>query len=291
MRIVFALFAVLITVVPAGAETLELAPYKDDLFGYRGIVEQSKDKRYRLIAYDREIDMIDRDEIPRRKAGRDYVSGQHRWSRRVVRYEGAGTERKMFAVGERDSPKVTVIWLHGQGGNRFQGVNDGTFGGNFNRLQNLMYRNDSLLLSPDFADFGKRGTADITALIGARKETAPQSPIILACGSMGGIVCANLAQDKTTAGQISGILLLGSFPAEDFTKSAAFQRSVPLFIGHGAEDPISPLKAQRAFFDGVLRAKRGYPVRLAAFTNGSHGTPIRMVDWREELNWVLRELP
>jgi hypothetical protein len=33
---------------------------------------------------------------------------------------------------------------------------------------------------------------------------------------------------------------------------------------------------------------QGYPTRFILFQTGSHGTPIRMTDWRETLNWILR---
>ena len=31
----------------------------------------------------------------------------------------------------------------------------------------------------------------------------------------------------------------------------------------------------------------GYPARFVRFETGTHGTPIRMTDWRETLNWML----
>jgi hypothetical protein len=36
-----------------------------------------------------------------------------------------------------------------------------------------------------------------------------------------------------------------------------------------------------------VAAKPDYPVRFVRFETGTHGTPIRMVDWRAVLNWML----
>ena len=47
--------------------------------------------------------------------------------------------------------KAVVIYLHGRNGSRFQGTNDWMFGGNFNRIKNLMMRNGGVYLSPDFS--------------------------------------------------------------------------------------------------------------------------------------------
>ncbi|MEQ1842015.1 MAG: alpha/beta hydrolase, partial [Verrucomicrobiales bacterium] len=31
----------------------------------------------------------------------------------------------------------------------------------------------------------------------------------------------------------------------------------------------------------------GYPVKMERFESGTHGTPIRMIDWRKTINWQL----
>ena len=34
-----------------------------------------------------------------------------------------------------------------------------------------------------------------------------------------------------------------------------------------------------------------YPARFVRFETGTHGTPIRMIDWRDTLNWMLSKAP
>lgn len=55
-----------------------------------------------------------------------------------------------MAAGKQQGAAFIVIYLHGRGGNRLQGINDFTFGGNFNRVKNLAALNGGLYLTPDF---------------------------------------------------------------------------------------------------------------------------------------------
>ena len=176
--------------MPVLASNHPLAPFKDELFSYPRILQQSSNSAYRVVEYNRDRDMVNRDQILRRKAHFRYVDQSVRWSRSVYRYRSANGRFKYFAVGDADRrTQLVVIYLHGKGGNHRQGVNDWTFGGNFNRLQNLMVRNRGLLMTPSFSDFKDRGAADIAVLMRDAKIAAPNAQIIVACGSMGGGVC------------------------------------------------------------------------------------------------------
>ena len=86
---------------------------------------------------------------------------------------------------------------------------------------------------------------------------------------------------------MSGLLLLGSVVDEDFKGSAAFKKKVPVFFGHGSHDTVFPVENQEAFFRSLRAGKGGYPARFVRFETGTHGTPIRMTDWRDTLNWML----
>ena len=79
----------------------------------------------------------------------------------------------------------------------------------------------------------------------------------------------------------------GSLWDPGFLKSPAFLRRVPVFFGHGSRDTVFAQDRQVAFFRSILNANRGYPARFVSFETGTHGTPIRMTDWRETLNWML----
>ena len=56
-------------------------------------------------------------------------------------------------------------------------------------------------------------------------------------------------------------------------------------FAHGAKDKLYPVGRMRTFADAMRRG--GQDVRFVEFATGGHGTPIRMIDWRKELNWLL----
>jgi hypothetical protein len=267
----------------ASAETLK--PYKDELFAYPAIL--SREGSYMVVDYNEMRDINGRDEIPEQRARGKYVStGVRKAQQDLVLRTVAGKIRHV-AVGRRQGAKFIAIYLHGQGGSRKQGVDDFSFGGNFNRVKNLMARNGGLYLSPDFSDFGGKGAAEIEALIAHYAGQSPGAKIFVACGSMGGALCWTLAGDKAIGPQLGGLLLLGSHWYDGFLASPAFRAKVPVFFSHGSRDTVFPVEKQEAFFRSIRAKSPGYPVRFVRFETGTHGTPIRMIDWRETLNWML----
>lgn len=278
----FLLFAALL-LAAGSAGAFELAPHKDRLFAYPATLRSADGGRYRVVDYREMRDINGRDAVPERRVRDDYVSLRVRASQQQY----ALGELRHYAVGRREGAKIITIYLHGQGGSRRQGVDDFTFGGNFNRIKNLMMRNDGLYLSPDFPDFGAGGKNAIAALIEHYAARSPAAPVFVACGSMGGALCYALAEDARVAARLGGLILLGSHWDADFLKSPAFKRKVPVFIGQGSRDTVFPVEKQEAFFRAILAAAPDYPVRFVRFETGTHGTPIRMTDWRETLNWML----
>jgi dienelactone hydrolase len=265
----------------------QLAPYKDDLFAYSSILSSEDGGAYRVVEYKELRDINQRDEIPERRVKRNYVSTGIRKVQQDLRLATSAGEIRHFAVGKTQGAGLIVVYLHGQGGSRKQGVDDFTFGGNFNRVKNLVAGNGGLYLSPDFTDFGDKGAAEIKALLGHYAAKSPSAKIIVACGSMGGTLCWKLAQDAEIGPKLSGLLLLGSLWDESFLNSAAFRAKVPVFFGQGSRDKVFPLEKQAAFFRSIRAKSPSYPARFVAFESGTHGTPIRMTDWRETLNWML----
>ncbi len=265
----------------------DIAPYKDQLFSYPATLSTSLDGALRVIDYREMRDINERDEIPEKRVKTPYVSLSVRRSEAKGALDAAEGQITYRAAGKLDGASFITIYLHGQGGNSRQGMNDYTFGGNFNRIKNLMVRNDGLYISPDFPDFGERGEEIVAALASDFLKRSPSAKLFVACGSMGGYLCWRLAADEKVAAHLAGLLLLGSMWDYDFLKSAAFKMRVPLFFGQGSHDTVFPIDKQEAFFRSILKANPRYPVRFVRFETGTHGTPIRMVDWRETLNWML----
>jgi pimeloyl-ACP methyl ester carboxylesterase len=250
-------------------------------------LSESAGGAYRVVDYREPRDIDRRDEIAERRVRRSYVStGVRRLQQDLVLDSTAGRIRH-FAVGTTSDARIITIYLHGQGGSRKQGVDDFSFGGNFNRIKNLMAVSSGLYLSPDLSDFASAGAAEIAALVDHYAAGSPDARFFLACGSMGGALCWELARRPRVAERLGGLLLLGSMWDDGFASSAAFARRVPVFFGHGSRDTVFPVDRQEAFFRSILEKDPGYPARFVRFETGTHGTPIRMSDWRETLNWML----
>ena len=239
-----------------------------------------------VVAYDEERDVNGRDNIPGKRVSMRYVKLNVRRAQKNFTYETDAGSIKTVSVGNRKKSEVITIYLHGKGGNYKQGSKDYTFGGNFNRLKNLMARNNGLYVSTSFRDFAGGGARDVIALINKLKADNPDPKIILACGSAGGLVCWRVA-NSPTGKDLAGIAMLGSFPNGLFFGSEAFQAKVPLYIGHGSRDSVSPVDGMEAFYQRLK--SRNYDVKYVRFETGIHGTPIRMTDWRTVLNWMLEE--
>lgn len=284
MRLAMAAAVLALTIAPAAADLL--APFKDRLFALPATLETSDGGARMVVDYREMRDINGRDEIPERRAHPNYVDLSVRRAQQDVAVQTSAGTIRHIAVGRAEGARFIVVYLHGQGGNRRQGTDDFTFGGNFNRIKNLAAGNDGLYLSPDFTDFGPQGAKEIAALLAAYAQAAPRAPVFLACGSAGGALCWRLAQDERVAERLGGLLLLGSHWDEAFLQSAAFRARVPVYLGHGSRDRVFPVERQEAFFRSIRAAAPDYPVRMVRFESGTHGTPIRMTDWRDIINWM-----
>lgn len=269
----------------------QLAPFKDDLFGYSKILATFDEGTFQVVEYIKKRDLYARDKVPMQEVFGNYVSYRPNRYQTDQAFQANGRTVRYISVGRANrSTRLVVLYVHGQGGDRFQGVNDVMFGGNFNRLKNLMVRNHGLYISADFTDYTQRGLEDIKAILARVRQKIPNAPVMVACGSMGSIMCWDLVKSPETAHQLGGILLLGATHDPSFEQSPVFrdaEDNVPIFIGHGSDDPVYDWQAEARFFEHLRRLRPHYPLHYTLFDTGAHGTPLRMTDWRRVLNWML----
>ncbi len=117
----------------AHADTLSLKPYKDDLFAYPATLSSDTNGAYTVLDYHELRDINQRDEVPEKRVRSQYTdTGVRKVQQDLLLKTDAGDVRHI-AVGKTDGAGIIVLYLHGQGGSRKQGVDDFTFGGNFNR--------------------------------------------------------------------------------------------------------------------------------------------------------------
>ena len=269
------------------ASAQALAPWKDQLFAYPAVLAEADGGRHLAVDYREQRDIDERDEIPERRVKRRYVDLSVRSHQQDLVAETDVGRIPHMVVGRTEGARFLVVYLHGQGGNRRQGMDDFTFGGNFNRIKNLAVRNGGLYITTDFSDFAAAGAGQVASLVTHYAARSPAAPVIVACGSMGGALCWLLADDAVLVPRLGGLMLLGSHWEEGFLASAGFRRRVPVFFGHGGNDSVFPVARQEAFFRRLLQRSPDYPTRFVRFETGSHGTPIRMTDWRRTINWML----
>lgn len=270
------------------AIALELKPYKDALFAYPAIVGDASNPLDLLVDYQELRDINARDEVPERRVKGSYISRAPSKFEKDLKIETPIGSLTTIATGIQDNAAFIIVYLHGQGGSRRQGSNDYTFGGNFNRVKNLSVLNSGLYLTPDFTDFGDKGAEQVKSIILTFLGKSPNTKLVIACGSMGGFLCHRLARDADLSGNMSGMLFLGSFPDETLKTSRAFKAGMPVFIGHGSDDVTSAVVGMEAFAQDLRKVGGQSQVMLHRFATGTHGTPLRMTDWRLVLNWMFK---
>jgi len=271
--------------VPVAA--FEIAGHKDSLFALPPVLEKSADGAFQIIDYREMRDINGRDQIVERRVKRNYVDLSVRRKTRLRMFSGDGRRLEIGEAGQFEGARFAVIFIHGRNGDRRLGMDDYRFGGNFNRLKNLAVKNGGVYIAPSVRSFDDNGVADIAALIAVFKRQSVGAPVILACGSMGSIICLSLARDRTAAKMISGMVLLGGSPDEGLPASALAKARTPITFMHGSADAVYSHEAQRAVFDALRAKYPGYPTQFLLLNGGSHGSPIRMIDWKSILSDML----
>jgi hypothetical protein len=275
----------------AGAEGFRLPPYKDELFAYPNVVGTQYGGDFVMVEFNEERDINGRDEIPLKKAWDKMVDLEVNQYKQDLVLEAGRDSTQYLAVGKADGgANIVVIFLHGWHGDRFLAMEDLRFGGNFNRLKNLMVLNDGVYVSPDFKGFFNRAARQITALMKHFAANSPGAPIIIGCASTSCKTTYLLLEDPESAALMSGAVMFGSGRYKEFLDSATFKdrnRWVPIYLGHGSDDKTNDWVTVELQFKAIKRAAPDYPIRFDLFLEGVHGTPIRMSDWRLVLNWML----
>ena len=272
------------------ASRLKLAPFKDALFAYPQPSAVSKDGAFLDVPYSEARDIDQRDEIPERRVHGDYVElipGRQMAEEVLQTPQGP---IPWMRVGSPETARVVVLFVHGRNGDRRLGMNDWTFGGNFNRLKNLLIRSSGAYVTFDGGMLAQPDADRAAALLRHIRALNTSAKIVLTCGSMGGELCWNVLARKDVASSVAGVVLLGanSDEARFRRMRAAAGRAVPLMIAQGTRDKVYAVERQRSLFDAIRRQEPSYPIRMVVFDDGNHGTPIRMIDWRDTLNWILR---
>jgi hypothetical protein len=262
-----------------------IKPFKDTLFSQNRVLESRDDGAFQVIDYQEQRDINARDEDPERRVKSPYIDTGVRKYQVNETLNLSGNRLDVMRVGPMQDAAFTVIFIHGRGGDRRLGANDYSFGGNFNRLKNLSVLNGGSYYAPSIKSFDPNGAADVAALIRHVFELSAGRPVILACASMGGFICQSVSRDKEAVRYLKGLVVMGGPPDPGFLTTPAAKLKIPVYFAHGSADKVYRAEDQIALFE-KMRAKK-YPATFRLFETGGHGTPVRMSDWREILNFML----
>lgn len=268
---------------PAQSEALQ--PFKDALFSRPTVLESRDGGDFEVVDYQELRDINGRDQIPERRVKSKYVDLGVRRQQVNETLQLPSGRLDVARVGPADGAAFTVIFIHGRGGDRRLGINDFSFGGNFNRLKNLAVENGGVYYAPSVPSFDAAGVTAVSELIAHVAARSPGRPVVLACASMGSFICWGAARDTQTVSRLAGLAILGGATDPSFVGSAAHKAKLPVFFTHGSRDSVYAPADQIALYDRLHKA--GYPTRFTLFETGSHGTPVRMSDWRAILNWLM----
>lgn len=219
IRSLFALLAICVLTYPASAQSLKA--HKDRLFAYPKVLEQGYDGDYLKLDYRSSRDIDDRDEVRGARVQSYYINMRPRRSQEELSLNANGRTIDYARVGKPKGAKWIVIFLHGRNGDRSLGMNDWSFGGNFNRIKNLAVRNRGLYITPTITNFEAQGAADVAAIAARYKGQAPKAKLILACGSMGAQICWQYLNGTSKLSGIDGAIMLGAFADNGFLATPA----------------------------------------------------------------------
>ncbi|WP_421361231.1 alpha/beta hydrolase [Agrobacterium rosae] len=281
------LFCLSVAIVPASAQSSSgpLKPFKDELFSNQPVLSTSDNGASDIIDYQEMRDINGRDDTPERRVKRQYVDLAPKKFQELETVAVGGRALEVGRVGAATGQAFTVIFIHGRGGDRRLGMNDYTFGGNFNRLKNLAVANGGTYYAPSVRSFDEKGVADIAALIADANVKSGGRPVILACASMGSFICYGISRDAQAVSNLKGMAILGGAVDPDFPKSVFAKAKKPVWFTHGSEDKVYSAQQQAGIFRTLLKA--GQPTRFTLYQSGTHGTPVRMTDWRAALNFLI----
>lgn len=281
------LFCLSVALTPAQAQTNggPIRPFKDELFSSQPVLSTGDGGASVIIDYNEMRDINGRDETPERRVKRQYVDLAPKKFQAMETVHAAGRALEVGRVGAASGQAFTVIFIHGRAGDRRLGMNDYTFGGNFNRLKNLAVASGGTYYAPTVRSFDEKGVADIAALIADARSKSGGRPVILACASMGSFICYGISRDQKAVSDLKGMAILGGAVDPEFPKSAFVKAKKPVWFTHGSEDKVYLAEQQAGIFRILLKA--GLPARYTLYKGGTHGTPVRMTDWRAVLNFLI----
>jgi len=269
----------------------QLKPFKDNLFRFKWwIIKSIYNWDIDYIDFSIKRDVEDRDEIDVKKVYDNYIEKINNDNRQDLSFKTTlwkqyYWEVKNNKINNKDV-KIVLFYFHWMGGNRHQWINDYTFWWNFNRIQNLMIKNKWVYISPDFRDFTDKWPMEMFILLKKKIQEYPNAQIYLSSASSGWTLLWRLMNNEEMKNKINGIILLGSVTN---LYNTIYDKNIPIYVWHWTRDPNIAYTNKIKFYLRMKNRNINYPIKIELFQWWVHGTPIRMVNWKSIINWILQQ--
>lgn len=270
-------------------EKFKLKWFKDDLFSYKWVLEEKLDWNWRLIQFSMKEDVEDRDEIDVDKVFEHYIdrkTEEYReikwlyWVEWFSYYEVTDRNQK------DEDKKLVVLYFHWKWWNKTWWINDETFWWNFNRIQNLMIENSWVYITTD-TELWVKSENNHWKLLKHLKTKYKNAKIILIWWSNWWIMLWKLLNNKEYNKFIDWIILSWTILDENkswYSTDFLIKNRIPVYIAHWNKDHIQ-FWEKEIFLKSFL--SQWWLWKVVIFNWWIHGTPIRMIDYKEAINWMI----
>jgi hypothetical protein len=242
-----------------------------------------------LIDYSVFRDIEERDIIDVEKVADEYIELIPEWYRNLKNYEWDNWIKQYWEVknsGIKDEEiKIITIYFYWLNWNINQWINDYRFWWNFNRIQNLMIRNNWIYITTEFTNFNDKWVSDISYLIDKLNKKYINAEIIISWASSGWALIWNILEEERLKKIVKWVLLIGSTIDMDYK----IDNLIPIYIWHWTKDRNIPYLTKYDFYNKLKEEKQNYPIKIEFFNWWIHWTPIRMINWLDAINWIFEQ--
>lgn len=271
----------------------QLKWFKDEIYSNIWILEMKLNWAWRLLDYSQKVYIDQRDKVAWEIVKDEFID---RKTEKFVQQQTVEIEKwkkfNYYEVKDSSEPdeekQVLVMYLHWHWWNKAQWMNNESFWWNFNRIQNLMIENHWVYITTDVELWSRESLVNHIILIEKLRWQYPKAKIIIAWASNWWVFLWQLIDSSRINRFIDWTIFLWTLlDTQHWSKWYNFmiQNWIPLYIWHWTHDH-NPYQEKENFIK--IFNEQWWSWKVDIFNNWVHWTPIRMIDWKETINWILK---
>lgn len=264
--------------------------FKDEIFWDRQILEIKLNWSWKMIDYSQKKYINDRDKIAWEIVKDEFIDMKvekfiEKNSFEIEKWKKFEYYELKDKSKDNESKEVIVIYLHWHWWNKAQWMNDKSFWWNFNRLKNLILENNWIYITTDVDLWLNESLVWHILLIEKLKSEYKNAKIIIAWASNWWVFLWHLLNSSRINKFIDWAIFLWTILDNSKSYNFMIQNWIPLYIWHWTHD-FNPYKEKEEFIK--IFNEQWWMWQVEIFKNWVHWTPIRMIDWKETINWILK---